>query len=40
MQILILKIDNSNLRDDFGREGFPIGMRGAVLLLRTTSFKN
>jgi UDP-N-acetylglucosamine 1-carboxyvinyltransferase len=29
----IIKIDNSNIRDDFGREGFPIGMRGAILLL-------
>jgi UDP-N-acetylglucosamine 1-carboxyvinyltransferase len=29
----ILKINNSNLRKDFGDEGFPLGMRGAVLLL-------
>jgi UDP-N-acetylglucosamine 1-carboxyvinyltransferase len=29
----VLKINNSNLRKDFGEEGFPLGMRGAVLLL-------
>jgi UDP-N-acetylglucosamine 1-carboxyvinyltransferase len=29
----ILKINNSNLRKDFDEEGFPLGMRGAVLLL-------
>jgi UDP-N-acetylglucosamine 1-carboxyvinyltransferase len=29
----VIKINNSNLRKDFGEEGFPLGMRGAVLLL-------
>jgi UDP-N-acetylglucosamine 1-carboxyvinyltransferase len=29
----VLKINNKNLRKDFGEEGFPLGMRGAVLLL-------
>jgi UDP-N-acetylglucosamine 1-carboxyvinyltransferase len=29
----IIRINNSNLRKDFGEEGFPLGMRGAVLLL-------
>ena len=29
----ILKINNSNFKDTFGKEGFPFGMRGAVLLL-------
>ncbi len=29
----IIKINNSNLRESFGEEGFPLGMRGAVLLL-------
>ncbi|HCC68086.1 TPA: UDP-N-acetylglucosamine 1-carboxyvinyltransferase [Patescibacteria group bacterium] len=29
----VLTINNSNLRKDFGDEGFPLGMRGAVLLL-------
>lgn len=29
----VIKINNSNLRRDFGEEGFPLGMRGAVLLL-------
>ena len=29
----ILKINNSQLRKDLGEEGFPLGMRGAVLLL-------
>ncbi len=29
----IIKINNSNFKDDFGEEGFPLGMRGAVLLL-------
>ncbi|MDD3474579.1 MAG: UDP-N-acetylglucosamine 1-carboxyvinyltransferase [Candidatus Dojkabacteria bacterium] len=28
-----ITINNSNLRKDFGEEGFPLGMRGAVLLL-------
>jgi len=29
----VIKINNSNLRKEFGEEGFPLGMRGAVLLL-------
>lgn len=29
----VLKINNSNFKDNFGKEGFPLGMRGAVLLL-------
>lgn len=29
----ILQINNANLRKDLGEEGFPLGMRGAVLLL-------
>jgi UDP-N-acetylglucosamine 1-carboxyvinyltransferase len=29
----ILEINNSQLRKDLGEEGFPLGMRGAVLLL-------
>ena len=29
----VLTINNSNLRKDFGDKGFPLGMRGAVLLL-------
>ena len=29
----ILKINNSKFRSDFGDEKFPLGMRGAVLLL-------
>lgn len=29
----VIQINNSNLRQDFGEEGFPLGMRGAVLLL-------
>lgn len=29
----VITINNSNLRKDFGEEGFPLGMRGAVLLL-------
>jgi UDP-N-acetylglucosamine 1-carboxyvinyltransferase len=28
-----ITINNSNLRKDFGEEGFPLGMRGAILLL-------
>ncbi|KUK76960.1 MAG: 3-phosphoshikimate 1-carboxyvinyltransferase [candidate division WS6 bacterium 34_10] len=29
----VIKINNSTLRKEFGEEGFPLGMRGAVLLL-------
>jgi len=29
----ILTINNSNFRDSFGNEAFPLGMRGAILLL-------
>lgn len=29
----ILTINNSNFKDSFGNEGFPLGMRGAILLL-------
>lgn len=29
----ILKINNSNFKDDLGDNGFPMGMRGAILLL-------
>ncbi len=29
----VLKINNSNFKEDFGKESFPLGMRGAVLLL-------
>lgn len=29
----ILKINNSNFRSNLGKEGFPLGMRGAILLL-------
>jgi UDP-N-acetylglucosamine 1-carboxyvinyltransferase len=29
----IIKINNSNFRDSFNGEGFPLGMRGAILLL-------
>lgn len=29
----VLKINNSNFKEDFGDESFPLGMRGAVLLL-------
>jgi len=28
-----IKINNKNLKKDFGEEGFPLGMRGAILLL-------
>jgi UDP-N-acetylglucosamine 1-carboxyvinyltransferase len=36
---MIIKINNSNLRKDFGEEGFPLGMRGAVLLLGPLSVR-
>jgi UDP-N-acetylglucosamine 1-carboxyvinyltransferase len=29
----VLTINNSNFKDSFGNEGFPLGMRGAILLL-------
>jgi len=29
----VIKINNSQFKDDFGQQGFPLGMRGAVLLL-------
>lgn len=29
----VIKINNSNLQKNFGEDGFPLGMRGAVLLL-------
>lgn len=29
----VLKINNANFQDDFGDNGFPMGMRGAILLL-------
>lgn len=29
----VIKINNSKFKDSFGEEGFPLGMRGAVLLL-------
>ena len=35
----IITINNSNLRKDFGEEGFPLGMRGAVLLLGPLSVR-
>lgn len=35
----IIKINNSNLRKDFGEDGFPLGMRGAVLLLGPLAVK-
>lgn len=29
----VIKINNSNIKDNFDHDGFPLGMRGAVLLL-------
>jgi len=29
----VLTVNNSNFKDSFGNEGFPLGMRGAILLL-------
>lgn len=35
----VIEINNRNLRKDFGEEGFPLGMRGAVLLLGPLSVR-
>ena len=29
----VIKINNSKFKSSFGKEGFPLGMRGAILLL-------
>lgn len=36
----ILEIDNSNFCESFGEEGFPLGMRGALLLLAPLLYRH
>ena len=36
----ILKIDNSGFCESFGEEGFPLGMRGALLLLAPLMYRH
>lgn len=36
----VIEIDNSGFCNDFGKEGFPMGMRGAVLLLAPLLYRH